>query len=200
MPAYMQCITFGGSGKGKEFWSRLESRMLPFQSQVNHIGHLSHAWHAGILPEWRWKWLPGNTHTHHEFELGWLLEFYVLATSTVILGALPTCDSACSVQTLYCCPTGKSGHWHHDPLSHSVTLSWDWANQSLPYPINADRQARKRQISVLLFIDLTWLGIKLPIFPAQFGHYSATAPNESSNYSMTSLINYLNISTTSLYW
>ena len=30
----------------------------------------------------------------------------------------------------------KSGRQCHDPICHSVTLSWHWANQSLPCPIN----------------------------------------------------------------
>ena len=53
---------------------------------------------------------------------GWLLEFSVLSTSKVISGWIPTCDSVHSV-TLKCCPTGNSGRQHHDPISHSVTLS-----------------------------------------------------------------------------
>ena len=39
------------------------------------------------------------------------------------------------LMTLLCCPTGKPGHQHHDLISHSVTLSWHWANQSLCYLI-----------------------------------------------------------------
>ena len=35
--------------------------------------------------------------------------------------------------TLKRCLTGTSGHQHHVLLSHSVTLSWHWANQSLPH-------------------------------------------------------------------
>ena len=37
------------------------------------------------------------------------------------------------------------------PWSHSITLSWHWANQSLPYQYhnNAEHQARKRQVSIL---------------------------------------------------
>ena len=44
---------------------------------------------------------------------------------------------------------------HHDLISHSVTLSWHWANQSLPYPNNAERQTRKQQLSTLK--SLVWL-------------------------------------------
>ena len=37
---------------------------------------------------------------------------------------------------------------HHDLISHSVKLSWYWANQSLPYPSNAKHLARKGQGSI----------------------------------------------------
>ena len=39
--------------------------------------------------------------------------------------------------------------------SHSVTLSWHWANQSLPYPNNAKHLARKWQ--VYIFKSSVWL-------------------------------------------
>ena len=41
------------------------------------------------------------------------------------------------------------------PSRHSVILSWLWASQSLPNPNNADRHARKRQVSILK--SLVWL-------------------------------------------
>ena len=66
----------------------------------------------------------------------WLLEFYVLATFTVMSGQTLTSDSALMV-ILYC-PIGKSGQQHHDLITHLVTLSWHWANQSLSYPINSE--------------------------------------------------------------
>ena len=37
---------------------------------------------------------------------------------------------------------GELGHWHHGLISHSVTLSGYWVNQSLPYRINAKCQAK----------------------------------------------------------
>ena len=40
-------------------------------------------------------------------------------------------------------------------ISHSITLSWHLANQSLSYPINAEHLARKRQVSILK--SLVWL-------------------------------------------
>ena len=43
----------------------------------------------------------------------------------------------------WCCLTGTPGHWHHYLLSQSDALSCHWANQSLPYPITAKRQARR---------------------------------------------------------
>ena len=52
-------------------------------------------------------------------------------------------------------------HWdhrHHDLISHSVTLSWHRAYQSLPYPNNAKHLARKRLVSILSVTVLTRLG------------------------------------------
>ena len=72
-------------------------------------------------------------------------------TTEVISGWAPTCDGAHSWRLLECCLTGILGHHHHDLVSHSVTLS----NQSLPYPNNVERQARKRQVS--FFKLLIWL-------------------------------------------
>ena len=72
---------------------------------------------------------------------GWLLAFYALATSKVISGWVLTCDSAA--------PLGNQTRWNHNPISHTFTLSWHWVNQSLSDPINAKRQARKWQASIL---------------------------------------------------
>ena len=77
----------------------------------------------------------------------WLL-FYILATSTVISRRIPTCDSTHS-WWLY---STTSGHQHHNLLSHSVILSWHWANQC---PNNAEHQDRERQVSILK--SLIWL-------------------------------------------
>ena len=52
-------------------------------------------------------------------------------------------------------PTGKQGHQYHDLISHSITLSWNWTNQSLPYPHNVECLDRKRQVSILK--SLVWL-------------------------------------------
>ena len=59
--------------------------------------------------------------------------------------------------SLHCCLTGRPSYKKHDPISHSVTLSWYWANQSLSNPSSAKRQARKRQVSILLEVNLTQL-------------------------------------------
>ena len=42
---------------------------------------------------------------------------------------------------LQCCRTKKL-----DQLTPSVMLSWSWANQSLPHPINAEHQTRKHKL------------------------------------------------------
>ena len=55
--------------------------------------------------------------------------------------------------TLWCCPTRRPDHQHHDLISHSITLSE--ANQYLPSPNNAECLARKRQVSILSVIGLT---------------------------------------------
>ena len=60
----------------------------------------------------------------------------------------------------------KSVRRHHDAVSHSVTLSWHWANQFLPCPNTAECQARKRQVSN--FKSLVWLDQSLNTTDAQF--------------------------------
>ena len=57
------------------------------------------------------------------------------------------------------CLTGKPGHKHHDLISHSVTLSWHWASQSLFFLNNAEHLARKWQVSILKL--LVWLNQSL---------------------------------------
>ena len=52
-------------------------------------------------------------------------------------------------------PKPPSSGQHYDLISHSDTLSWHWANQSLPCPTNAKRQARKQEQSILK--SLVWL-------------------------------------------
>ena len=59
------------------------------------------------------------------------------------------------IVTLYCCPTGKPGCQHIGLISHSVTFSWRWANQSLLYPNYAERLARTWQVSISN--SLVWL-------------------------------------------
>ena len=76
---------------------------------------------------------------------------YILVTSEWAL----TCDSAHSwwlyraaslghqaTSTMTCCP-------------NEIILSWHWVNQSFPYPNNAERQAKKWQVSILN--SLVWL-------------------------------------------
>ena len=55
--------------------------------------------------------------------------------------------------------TQKAGHQYHGLISDSVTLSCD---QTLHYSITTEPQARKRQISFVYVIGLTYLGIKFP--------------------------------------
>ena len=45
----------------------------------------------------------------------------------------------------------------HDLISHSVTLSWHWANQALHCPNNAEHLASKWQQVSILYKSLVWL-------------------------------------------
>ena len=57
--------------------------------------------------------------------------------------------------TLQCWLMGTPVRQHHDLISHSVTLSWHWANQFLPSANNAEHQARKQQ--AWIFKSSVWL-------------------------------------------
>ena len=65
----------------------------------------------------------GNGAIDPWFQVGWLLEFYVLATSKVISGQVPICDSAQPSRLYSAVPVRKSGCQHHGLISHTVTLS-----------------------------------------------------------------------------
>ena len=78
-----------------------------------------------------------------------LLLLYILATYAVIPGRYWLATMHTHDKFIVLPP------WHHDLLSQSLTLSWQWANQYLPYPNNAECQARKRQVSILK--SLVWL-------------------------------------------
>ena len=78
---------------------------------------------------------------------------YVLATSNVKSGWVSTCES---VPWLGLDSTSSLGN------QATSTMTSYWANQSLSYPINAERLARKQQVSILIVIDI-WLGTKLLI-------------------------------------
>ena len=60
--------------------------------------------------------------------VGWLLECCILATFKVTVWQY--------VDSIVL-RTGRPDRQHHDLISDSVTLSWNWANQSLPYSNNA---------------------------------------------------------------
>ena len=77
-----------------------------------------------------------------------LLFFYVLATSKVISGWVPTCD--CEIMTTFIVLpqlwTRPSAPCYNIQLSHSIMTR---ANQSFPYPNNAEHLSRRRQISIV---------------------------------------------------
>ena len=52
-----------------------------------------------------------------------VLEFYVLATSKVISGRVPTCDSVHSWRFYSAATLGDQINQHHDPISLSTTIS-----------------------------------------------------------------------------
>ena len=78
-----------------------------------------------------------------------------IATCKVMSGWVPICGSVHSWRLYTTASLGPPSHHHHDLLSHSVTSSWHWANQSLPYLNNAKQQGRKKQVSILM--SLVWL-------------------------------------------
>ena len=65
-----------------------------------------------------------------------------------------------------CCPTGGSSCLHHDSISHWVILYLNWANQSLPYPINVKHQARWYNNKYTLSTSLIWLSLDLNSRPS----------------------------------
>ena len=70
--------------------------------------------------------------------VGSLLEFYILVTSKVISGRVLTCASAHSWWFYSDDPLERLNRQHHDSISRLVSISWHRANQSLPYPLNAE--------------------------------------------------------------
>ena len=82
--------------------------------------------------------------------VGWMLQFYALATSKVIYGWVPTCVSIPSWQlhSVIHWETRASAAWPDIPLSRiTLTLS----ELVLAYSNNAERLVRKQQ--VLLFLS-----------------------------------------------
>ena len=96
----------------------------------------------------------GNTYSIRlekvQCTVGWLLEFYILVTAKVISGRVPSLWWCRVMVTLQCSSTWNSGCHHSEPISLSVTIFWHWANQSLVYPTNDKRQARKWQLSIFI--------------------------------------------------
>ena len=98
------------------------------------------------------------------------------------------------------------------PSCHSVILYWHWANQSLPYPNNAESQATKWQVSILK--SLVWLNQgsnprRLGFEPARFRLPNLPAPEVGAllirpthlvhNHHVTMNVRY-NVSVTTLKW
>ena len=64
-------------------------------------------------------------------------------------GGVLTCGSAHSWQLNSAASLGHQAAGTMTCYSLSVSLSWHWANQSLPYLNNAEHWARKQQVSIL---------------------------------------------------
>ena len=83
------------------------------------------------------------------------LLFHILATFNVISGFVPTIETAHWWKLHSAAPMGKDANrtiaWY-PTQSH---LSRHWANQSLPYPNNAEWLAKKRHVSILK--SLLWV-------------------------------------------
>ena len=80
--------------------------------------------------------------------------FYVLATSKVISGPVPACDSAHSWWLYSAARLGNqvtSTMTWYPPQSHYPDTVW---HQSMPYPNNSECLARKRQVSIVK--SLVW--------------------------------------------
>ena len=106
--------------------------------------------------------------------LRWLFKFYPLTTSKVMSWWVLTSDSVHLWLLYSSAPLRNHAAQHHELISHSVTLSWQWTNQPLSYPINAEHQARMRQVSIKSLVHST--GNQTPNLPHvrlalyQFGH------------------------------
>ena len=119
--------------------------------------------YSGCVGISSWCWEPGfsvdqhdkvvmSAHCHksvgylssHDLRLvGWLLGFYILWTFMVISRRVLPYDSA-HPWRLH--SAARLGHQAASTMiHHSVILSWQWASQSLPYPIIVERLARKQQ-------------------------------------------------------
>ena len=71
-----------------------------------------------------------------------VLEFYVLSTSKVVSGWVPTFDSVYSWRLNSAVPEGDQAT--STMIGYPIViLSWHWANQSLPYPNNAECLTKK---------------------------------------------------------
>ena len=106
-----------------------------------------------------------TVHTHGDFRVlhhwvWWKLEILCLERESKpdLLTSGPVCELVyrlCFLMSsiyprLPICT--KLCHQHHDLLSHSVTLSWYWANQPLSYPNNVECLVRMWKVSILKYL------------------------------------------------
>ena len=111
---------------------------------------------------WNWRQKEGSV----KLKPWGFLELYILTTSKVISGWVPTCDSA-HLWRLYNTALPENQAAGTMTWYASDTLSWHWANQSLPYHNNAE------PVKYHFYKWLVWLD-QYPISPHLDTHYYLT--------------------------
>ena len=104
-----------------------------------------HAYFDSVIP------LGHQAHQHldpifHSVTLSWhwANQFFPYASNAQCLARKRHWFDSTKVRIQRSTKTGHQAHQHLDPIFHSVTLSWHWANQFFPYASNAQCLARKR--------------------------------------------------------
>ena len=83
--------------------------------------------------------------------------YYIMTTSKVMSGLVPICASGHLSRLPSASPVGdQAGCQNHDPISHSLTLSWHWTKHPSPYSSDAKRQTRPQQELILKDILFTF--------------------------------------------
>ena len=119
-----------GSNK-HEFCKTLDGTELPVppphgRPALYQLSHRARSWSGKVLS---WLW--------------WALDLFCFLFCAYLSFLYILATSGWGVDLWQCALMVTLYHWHHDLISHTVTLSWYCANQSMSsYPINAECQAR----------------------------------------------------------